>query len=463
MKAVILATEAILKSRNSSPTFLFKICGLPLLQRDLYLLRTEEIREVIVLVQDNNVRIKKEINSGKNFGMSVKFVKKEKWTKALFSLEKEMREDFFLLIDSNCVFELNLLRILLQCKRTTLCCDSQSESNCAANSPKVLSKNGKIEHIGNNLDHWDKVYTGISLCHKNTLPKLRDEFLKKENKSPENKNQKQNKIEWFAFLNNLPQNSQADCLDISQISSYDPELRRPVKPFWYRITSKNDLKLVKKKLIGGTQKKTLDIIAWHIHRPIENKIAYYLSELPLTPNQLTIITNILAFFITFLFIKGYLLIASLLTFAVNIMDGLDGKQARAKGMFTKVGNLEHSLDTLYEQSWYIAFSWAVFMLTKSILPLELCLIMILFDSFNRHCSMQFRAVMKIPLADYAPFDQAFRRFDGRRNIYTIYILIGVIIGLPIYSLLAMTIHAILTGIVYFTRAAKHMHAADMGN
>ena len=467
MKAIIIGAGPVSKPKKSQSRTFLKLCGLPLLKRTLYLLRTVEIREVIVLLKENNDQIKREIKNLKDLGMRLKFVEKEKWSRAISSLQKEMKDDFFLLIDSHCVFELNLLRVLLQCKKTTLCCDSQPEGSCLTHSPKVFSRDGKVERIGNDLDNWNKVYTGMGVCRKRVLLKLRDKLLEEENQNSGKKNQlpgprNTEKAEWFTLFNDLPRRTQADCLDISQTASYDLELRRVVKPFWYRIASEEDLKVAKKKLIGETQKKTLDVMAWYVHRPIENKITWYLSELPLTPNQLTILTNVLAFFITFLFLKGYLLAASLLTFLVNIMDGLDGKQARAKGMFTKVGNLEHSLDTLYEVSWYIAFSWAIFMLTKSFLPLKLCLIMILFDAFNRHCSMQFRAVMKTPLADYAPFDRAFRRFDGRRNIYTIYIFIGVILGLPVYSLFAMMVHAILTGVVYFIRAAKHMHAADIG-
>ena len=468
MKAIIIGTGPVSESKKSPSKLFLKLCGLPLLKRALYLLRTAEIREVTVLLKEKDPRIKRDVKEGKDLGVRLEFVEKKEWGEAISSLQKEMKEEFFLLIDSDCVFELNLLRVLLQCKKTILCCDSQPTGSCLANSPKVFSRSEKIEQIGSDLDNWNKVYTGMALCHKRVLLKLRDKLLEEENQSSrEKKNQlsgdrNTGEPQWFTLFNDLPKRSQAECLDISGATTYDSELRRVVKPFWYRIASKEDIKVAKKKLIGETQKKTLDVMAWYVHRPIEKKIAYYLSELPLTPNQLTIFTNVLAFFITFLFLKGHLLTASLLTFLVNIMDGLDGKQARAKGMFTKVGNLEHSLDTLYEVSWYIAFSWAIFMLTKSFLPLKLCLIMILFDAFNRHCSMQFRAVMKVPLADYAPFDRAFRRFDGRRNIYTVYILIGVIIGQPIYSLFAMMAHAILTGVVYFIRAAKHMHAADMG-
>ncbi len=70
--------------------------------------------------------------------------------------------------------------------------------------------------------------------------------------------------------------------------------------------------------------------------------------------------------------------------------------------------------------------------------------------------------MGIALADYAPFDRRFRRFDGRRNIYSIYMLLGVLVGHPFYALVAMALHAVLTGIVYAMRAGLHLRGADRG-
>jgi len=88
--------------------------------------------------------------------------------------------------------------------------------------------------------------------------------------------------------------------------------------------------------------------------------------------------------------------------------------------------------------------------------------MLLFDSFARHVSMQFRQVMGIALADYAPFDRRFRRFDGRRNIYSVYMLLGVVVGHPFYALVAMALHAVITGLVYVIRAGLHLRRADRG-
>ena len=81
-------------------------------------------------------------------------------------------------------------------------------------------------------------------------------------------------------------------------------------------------------------------------------------------------------------------------------------------------------------------------------------------SFNRHCSMQYKEVMKITLADSSKFDQSFRKFDGRRNIYTLHILILGIFGHFELAIFSICIHAIITSIIYSIQAIKHMKKAD---
>jgi len=87
---------------------------------------------------------------------------------------------------------------------------------------------------------------------------------------------------------------------------------------------------------------------------------------------------------------------------------------------------------------------------------------LLVDFFTRHVSTQFRHVTEVSLADYAPSARLFRHFDGRRNIYTHYMLLGIPVGRPFYALMAMTLHAFVTGAVYVVRAARHLRAADLG-
>jgi len=266
-------------------------------------------------------------------------------------------------------------------------------------------------------------------------------------------------LPWPACLMRL---STVKGLDVRQPDLYVAEVRRHVEPFWYKVTSDADAERCKRALVVGAQKRTLDVLAWHFNRPLENWLTLRLADWPITPNQMSVITSLVAFAVTGLFLSGWLWPAALLAFVVNVLDGVDGKLARAKALATRLGQLEHSFDLLYEQSWYIAYTWVSYRSVPSLTVLAAGFLMLLCDSFARHVSMQFRQVMGVALADYAPFDRRFRRFDGRRNIYSIYMLLGVIIGRPFYALVAMAFHAAITSLVYAIRAGLHLSRADRG-
>ena len=195
----------------------------------------------------------------------------------------------------------------------------------------------------------------------------------------------------------------------------------------------------------------------------------FISNFNITPNQLTIIVNILAYTVTALFFFGYLLPASILTFVVGIADGLDGKLARVKLKTSKLGLLEHSFDLLFEFSWFIALSWFLFRSTQSSVPLILCIFIILFIAFYRHIYDQFRKAAGRSLDDSGNFERKFKRIAGRRNLYNIPILIGVLlaplysISTLIYSLIFILFHSGITAIIYSVSAVTHLHDMDKIN
>jgi CDP-L-myo-inositol myo-inositolphosphotransferase len=266
-------------------------------------------------------------------------------------------------------------------------------------------------------------------------------------------------LPWPAGLMRLPA---VKIVSVWQSDLYVAEVRRHVEPFWCEVTSEADAVRCKRALVTSAQKRTLDVLAWYFNRPLENWVTLRLADWPITPNQMSVMTSLVAFVVSGLFLLGWLWPAALLTFVVNVLDGVDGKLARAKALATRSGQLEHSFDLLYEQSWYIAYTWAAYRLWPSLAVLAVGFTMLLCDSFARHVSMQFRQVMGVALADYAPFDRRFRRFDGRRNIYSIYMLLGVVVGRPFYALVAMALHAAITGLVYAIRAGLHLRRADRG-
>ena len=127
---------------------------------------------------------------------------------------------------------------------------------------------------------------------------------------------------------------------------------------------------------------------------------------------------------------------------------------------SKVGHLEHSFDQLYEQAIYVGIGFGAYFIIDSVYVIIVLIIMLLLDSFNRHCSMQYKEVMGITLADSSRFYQIFRKFDGRRNIYTLHILIFGILGHFEYAVFSICVHAIITSVIYSIQAIRHMKKVD---
>jgi len=420
MKAVIWATD---ESRA-----LARLCAVPLAKRLLQALCSAGLRNAIIVAKSDGRRLRDELGDGGDLGMRLSYCAPHQLSEHL--------DGPFLVIEGNCVLDERIIEGLAEVEGMAIAFDGHAKEGM-----QVIVEGGMVR--GLSTSGGDGAYVGACRCAPEALLFLNGPDLS-------------------AGLAEAASRFDFAALDVATIEPYVAEIRRELPTLWFRIESGEDLERCKRALVEGAQKRTLDILAWYFNRPIENWITYHIADLPLTPNLMSVLTYVVALLVAFLLLSGQLLPASLLSFAVNVMDGLDGKLARVKGMATKLGHLEHSFDLLYEQSWYIALAWAVHRLRGDLLPLALGFVALLFDSFARHVSMQFSQVMGVSLADYAPFDRLFRRFDGRRNIYTIYILLGALFSVPFYALAAIALHAFITGAVYVVRAAKHLHDADRG-
>lgn len=121
--------------------------------------------------------------------------------------------------------------------------------------------------------------------------------------------------------------------------------------------------------------------------------------------------------------------------------------------------MEHVFDLLFEFSWLIALGLFLSQ-TEGLLPLMLVALSVTFISFYRFCYDQFSRATGVSLDVYGGFERAFSRIAGRRNIYNVYILVGAILRVPLYSLIGILFHSAITAITYAYRAAVHLHAID---
>ncbi len=208
------------------------------------------------------------------------------------------------------------------------------------------------------------------------------------------------------------------------------------------------------------EKGASDLLAYYVHQPLENRMVARLMHTPVTPNQVTIATNLIAYTVAALFAFGRLMEASALSFVVGLMDGLDGKLARAKLMATNLGKLEHAFDLLYEFVWLLALAYHLTASTGSWMPLLYGFASVVLISFYRMVYDTFGRAAGSSLDNYAPFERVFRRVAGRRNLYNIHILVGVLLGAPGAALASILVHAAITAIVYSVRAGTHLHVLD---
>ena len=238
---------------------------------------------------------------------------------------------------------------------------------------------------------------------------------------------------------------------------YSPELHRELRAYWFPSPTTAHQKLAEKVILDAAQKGTLDIPAL-AHAPIETFIVSKLCKTSVTPNQLTIFCNIVAWGATVLFATGHLGCAIAVALTVGVLDGLDGKLARVKLETSQAGKLEHLFDVLFENSWWIALAWhlnasgkfpAAFSYLALLLGAEV-LNALARNSVVRSCGKS--------MAELGRFDRLFRLVSGRRNIYVWILTLGLLLGNLPSAFKVVAWWEAVTAAVHLTRAASALWA-----
>ncbi len=453
MKALIIAAgrgSRLNDLTEDKPKSLIQLLGLSLIQRIILTSKQVGIDEFVIVIGYLGDKIKANLGDGSRFDVKIDYIENKEWEKgngvSVLKAKELLKENFILLMADH-IFDLRILKELFNSNMRSSIILSIDRKEPLPGDTKVLEKNGKIVDIGKNIEESNSIDTGILLCSPKIFSYIEEAI-------------KEGKAELADGIAKAAKNRDAETFDITQIESYASKMRKDIKPWWIDIDKEKDLRKAQEMIIENASKNPSDALAYYVHKPIENKLVAFISNFNITPNQLTVLVNILAYIVTALFFFGYLLWASILTFVVGIADGLDGKLARVKLMTSKLGSLEHSFDLLYEFSWFIALSYFLYSSTQSSTPLILCIFIILFIAFYRHVYDQFRRAMGKSLDDAGNFERIFRRVAGRRNLYNIPILVCILLRVPLYSLIFILFHSGITAIVYSTRAMKHMNVTD---
>jgi phosphatidylglycerophosphate synthase len=216
-------------------------------------------------------------------------------------------------------------------------------------------------------------------------------------------------------------------LDVSTQPLYYVSMCRKLRQFWFPAPSLSNRKLAERVLLDSIQKGPPDIPAW-FHAPIETFLVSRLCKTPITPNQLTLFCNVVAWTVTILLVTGHLALGLGLALIVGVLDGLDGKLARLKLETSKAGKLEHLFDALFENSWWVALAWHLSVSGK--LPDAFAYLGLLIGAevLNALARASIVRYYGKSISELASFDRIFRLVGGRRNIYAWVLALGLIFG-----------------------------------
>lgn len=242
-------------------------------------------------------------------------------------------------------------------------------------------------------------------------------------------------------------------LDVAKQPSYDPGLRRKLRPFWFPTPSASNTRFAENVLLDSVQKGSLDLPAL-VHAPIEKFLISHLCRTSITPHQLTIAWIVLACATTILFALGHLIWGIVLALVVGILDGLDGKQARLKVETTAGGKIEHHLDSFFDVVWPIALAFHFY--SSGRLPTAFYYLVVLLagegvDGIAK--AIIYSGAGRLMTAP-SMFDRFVRLIGGRRNIYIWVLAIALILGAPEKALIVMAWWELMTVVIDIPQAAR---------
>lgn len=251
-----------------------------------------------------------------------------------------------------------------------------------------------------------------------------------------------------------PDGGHARWLALDALPTYVPALRRHLAPYWCRLEAPGDFRRAERLILDSAQKGVLDFPARFLHPWPENVLARLLSRTGITPNQVTVLTGAVGLVAAYLFAVKAFGWGLAIAFLANVLDGVDGKLARIKLLNSRFGDrLDHVLDVSFEFAWYVGLGWGLATRPGDWLPLRLALGLIGIMLVSRALSGVYRALSGHQIHDHRPFDRAFRLVAGRRNVYVVMLLAGLVLGQFRTAFYAVVVWGAVSATVYLIRTA----------
>jgi 1L-myo-inositol 1-phosphate cytidylyltransferase / CDP-L-myo-inositol myo-inositolphosphotransferase len=205
--------------------------------------------------------------------------------------------------------------------------------------------------------------------------------------------------------------------------TYVTALRKHVRPVFFPAPASELVALAEEFPKDVAQNGVLDFPGF-LDSPIEDWIVRKICRTSIRPNQVTFATMLVGLAVTALFATGHLWWGVALAYAIEVLDGVDGKLARTKVETTPAGEWEHEVDYAIELSWWTALAFH-FHGAGLISAFWLLALYVLSDLVDRLAKRAVKKKVGRNLDDVSNFDRFVRCIGARRNV-NIWILIAAL-------------------------------------
>ena len=320
MKCLIIAAGkgSRLRRRGDSKP-LIPILGVPLIERVIRSAMQAEIDDFYVVSGYQGDRVRHFLDGlARRCGIKITHIINHDWELGNGLSVLKARENLagpFLLLMADHLFDPAILHDLaskpLPDREITLAVDSDT-TNSLINMDdvtRVKSENGKVRDIGKGLGAFDGFDTGIFLCTPALFEALEQSAAKHGDTS------------LTGGVRSLAAEGKVNVFDIGG-------------RFWLDVDDSKDLERAERALLDQMRDKPNDgPVSRYINRPVSVRISRHLTRVPVTPDQISLVSFLCSLIAAGLFaLGGYpaLLTGGMLAQFASIIDGCDGEVARLK-------------------------------------------------------------------------------------------------------------------------------------
>lgn len=348
MRGVILAAGegSRLRAYSDRPKPLIPLLGLSLIERNILALKECGINEILIITGCYDAEIRDYLGSGRRLGVSIEYLHNPQWKLgngvSAHTFQQAYREnEKYILLMADHVFAVDLLRAFikeaekLEQDRLLLAADNRLDQVYdVAECTKIMAEGGpQAKRLGKGLKDYDAVDCGL-FADSGLLQK--------------------------ALAQSIDRGAYALTDAVNLLAAEGKVNLHYVNHYWVDVDDPAAYQHCERVLLRSLVPPKDGFISRTVNRKFSLRITRQLAATKITPNQMTVISFLVAAASAASFAFLNPLIGGLLAQLSSILDGVDGEIARLKFLQSSYGEMFDSILDRYADYLIVlgmAFAW----------------------------------------------------------------------------------------------------------